>query len=500
MSELQDLTALIRANTPLIVIETQDEGRVVELFRQALSQVWRALYRWSITEGLRRLDMDREDEAEGPPDASAALQAMKQAEQRGIYLLLDFHPYLGYASSQRQLRDIVQRRHCQPHVVVVVGAKVELPPELEAIAVRFNPRLPDANALLKMVREEATGYARENGGRRVEADGEAVQQIVRNLQGLSLPDACRITRQLIYDDGALSAADLPQLSKLKFELLNRSGHLHYEYDTARFADVAGARRLKRWVEQRREVFVSGNAPPGLDPPKGMLLLGVQGCGKSMLAKATAAGFGVPLLRLDFGTLYDKYHGETEKNLRSALASAEQLAPCVLWIDEIEKGLAGGSGEGDGGVSRRVLGYLLTWMAERGSQADPSKVFLVATANQVQELPPELLRKGRFDEIFFVDLPDPDTRVELLHLHLARRKLTAEDFALPALAAASNGFSGAEIEQAIVAALYTAHAERKPLDTDLLMQEIRNSRPLSVIMAEQVSALRAWASERTVPAD
>jgi AAA+ superfamily predicted ATPase len=500
VTELQDLTALIRANTPLIVIETQDEARIVELFRQALSQVWRALYRWSITEGLRRIDMDREDEAEGPPDASAALQAMKQAEQRGIYLLLDFHPYLGYASSQRQLRDIVQRRHCQPHVVVLVGAKVELPAELEAVAVRFNPRLPDANALLKMVREEATGYARENGGRRVEADGEAVQQIVRNLQGLSLTDARRIARQLIYDDGALSAADLPQLSKLKFELLNRSGHLHYEYDTARFADVAGAGRLKRWIEQRREVFVSGNAPPGLDPPKGMLLLGVQGCGKSMLAKATAGGFGVPLLRLDFGTLYDKYHGETEKNLRSALASAEQLAPCVLWIDEIEKGLAGGSGEGDGGVSRRVLGYLLTWMAERKSAAASGGVFIVATANQVSELPPELLRKGRFDEIFFIDLPGPDARVEVLRLHLTRRKLAADDFALPALAAAANGFSGAEIEQAIVAALYTAHAEKKALDTDLLMHEIRNTRPLSVMMAEQISALRAWASERTVPAD
>ena len=495
MTELQDLTALIRANTPLIVIETQDEARIVELFRQALSQVWRALYRWSITEGLRRIDMDREDEAEGPPDASAALQAMKQASQRGIYLLLDFHPYLGYASSQRQLRDLIQRRHCQPHVVVLVGARVELPAELEAVAVRFNPRLPDANALLKMVREEATDYARENGGRRVEADGEAVQQIVRNLQGLSLTDARRIARQLIHDDGALNAADLPQLSKLKFELLNRSGHLHYEYDTARFADVAGAGRLKRWIEQRREVFASGNAPPGLDPPKGMLLLGVQGCGKSMLAKATAGGFGVPLLRLDFGTLYDKYHGETEKNLRSALASAEQLAPCVLWIDEIEKGLAGGSGEGDGGVSRRVLGYLLTWMAER-----KSAVFIVATANQVQELPAELLRKGRFDEIFFVDLPGPDARVEVLRLHLARRKLVADDFALPALAAASNGFSGAEIEQAIVSALYAAHAEKKPLDTDLLMHEIHNTRPLSVIMAEQVTALRAWASERTVPAD
>ncbi|MEO6518415.1 MAG: AAA family ATPase [Pseudoxanthomonas sp.] len=498
MTELQDLTALIRANTPLIVIETQDEARIVDLFKQALSQVWRALYRWSITEGLRRIDMDREDDAEGPPDASAALQAMKQAEQRGIYLLLDFHPYLGYASSQRQLRDLLQRRHCQPHVVVLVGAKVELSPELEALAVRFNPRLPDANALLKMVREEATDYARENGGRRVEADGEAVKQIVRNLQGLSLTDARRIARQLIYDDGALSAADLPQLSKLKFELLNRSGHLHYEYDTARFADVAGARRLKRWIEHRREIFVRGNAPPAtdaypLDPPKGMLLLGVQGCGKSMLAKATAGGFGVPLLRLDFGTLYDKYHGETEKNLRNALASAEQLAPCVLWVDEIEKGLA--SGGEDGGVSRRVLGYLLTWMAER-----KSAVFIVATANQVQDLPAELLRKGRFDEIFFVDLPDAEARVEVLRLHLSRRKLAVDAFALPALAAASNGFSGAEIEQAIVAALYTAHAEKQPLDTDLLMQELGHTRPLSVIMAEQVSALRAWASERTVAAD
>lgn len=493
MSELQDLTALIRANTPLIVIETQDEGRVIELFRQALSQVWRALHRWSITEGLRRLDLDREDEPQGPPDASAALQAIKQANQRGIYLLLDFHPYLGYASSQRQLRDIVQRRHTLPHVLVLVGAKVELPPELEAVAVRFSPRLPDANALLKLVREEAEHYARENGGRRVEVDGEAVKQIVRNLQGLSLTDARRIARQLIFADGALNADDLPQLAKLKFELLNRSGHLHYEYDTARFDDVAGARRLKRWIEQRRGVFVSGNAPPGLDPPKGVLLLGVQGCGKSMLAKATAAGFGVPLLRLDFGTLYDKYHGETEKNLRAALASAEQLAPCVLWIDEIEKGLATG-GE-DGGVSRRVLGYLLTWMAER-----KAPVFLVATANQVQELPAELLRKGRFDEIFFVDLPSPDARVEILRVHLARRQLVPDDFALPALAAASAGFSGAELEQAIVAALYIAHAEQKPLGTDLLMQEIRQAKPLSILMAEQVEALRAWAIERTVPAD
>lgn len=493
MSELQDLTALIRASTPLIVIETQEEQRIVELFRQSLMQVWRALYRWTITEGLRRIDMDREDPAEGPPDASAVLQMIRQADQRGVYLLLDLHPYLGYASHQRLLRDILERRHCQPHVLVMIGAKVELPPELEPLATRFSPHLPDAHALLKMLREEAADYAREHGGRRVEVDQEVAQQILRNLKGLGLRDARRIARQLIFNDGVLGQDDLPQLAKLKFELLNRSGHLHYEYDNARFADVAGANRLKRWINQRRTMFVSGNAPAGLDPPKGVLLLGVQGCGKSMLAKATAAGFGVPLLRLDFGSLYNKYHGETEKNLRDALASAEQLAPCVLWIDEIEKGLA--SGGEDGGVSRRVLGYLLTWMAERESQ-----VFIVATANQVQELPAELLRKGRFDEIFFVDLPTPDTRVELLRLHLGRRGLDADGFALPALAAASQGFSGAEIEQAIVSGLYAAHAEQRPLDDVLLMQEIRATRPLSVLMAEQVQALRAWAAERTVPAD
>ncbi|MHC9083697.1 AAA family ATPase [Luteimonas sp. RIT-PG2_3] len=518
MSELQDLAALIRADTPLIVIETPDEGRIVELFRQSLMHVWRALYRWSITEGLRRLDLDREEGADTAPDATATLSAIRNADQRGVYLLLDFHPYLGYAGTQRQLREILQRRHCLPHVLVLVGHKIELPGDLDAQAVRFTLRLPDANALLKLVRDEAAAYQREHGGKRVEADQDTVRQIVRNLQGLSLADARRIARQLIFADGVLGPDDLPALAKLKFELLNNSGHLHYEYDTARFADVAGARRLKRWIEQRRRIFIdadasseavpahplSPDAAPAapatqaayrLDPPKGILLLGVQGCGKSLLAKAVAGGFGVPLVRLDFGTLYAKYHGETEANLRTALAATEQLAPCVLWIDEIEKGLAASSADGDGGVSRRVLGYLLTWMAER-----KSRVFLVATANQVHDLPAELLRKGRFDEIFFVDLPDADTRREVFTLHLRRRSLEPATFALDALAAQAAGFSGAEIEQAIVASLYTAHAESRPLDDAMLLEELRTSRPLSVLMREQVEALRVWAGSRTVPAD
>jgi hypothetical protein len=495
MSELQDLSSLVRSNTPLIVIETPDEARVVDLFRHVLTNVWRALYRWSITEGLRRVDLDREDPAEVPPDISATLQAIKASDQRGIYLLLDVVPYLGYAGTQRMLREILERRGSLEHTVVMVGNKIELPVELEALALRFALQLPDENALLKMVKDEVGLYQREHGGRRVEVDKDALALMLRNLRGLALGDARRIARQLIFRDGAIGEADLPELAKLKFELLNKSGHLHFEYDTARFTDIAGLARLKKWVKQRREIFVGGEPPPGLDPPKGVLLLGVQGCGKSLAAKAIAGGLGVPLVRLDFGTLYNKFHGETEKNLRDALNSAEQVAPCVLWMDEIEKGLASSGGDEDGGVSRRVLGYFLTWMAER-----KSRIFLVATANAVQQLPPELLRKGRFDEIFFVDLPDAPTRAEIFQLHLDRRKVDWEGFSMANLADASGGFSGAEIEQAVVSALYAAHGEGVPVDEAKLLEELRNTRPLSVLMAEKVAELRHWAASRTVPAD
>jgi hypothetical protein len=495
MSELQDLASLIRSNTPLIVIETPDEARVVELFRHVLPNAWRALYRWSITEGLRRMDLDREDPSETAPDITTTLQAIKAHDQRGIYLLFDAMPYLGYATTQRMLREILDRRGSLEHTVVLVGTHVELPPALEALAVRFALQLPGENELLKMAREEIARYQAENNGRRVEVDQAVLAILVRNLRGLSLLDARRITRQLIVRDGAVGPDDLPELSKLKFELLNKSGRLHFEYDTAQFADVAGLKRLKQWIGQRRDVFAGGTLPPGLDPPKGVLLLGVQGCGKSLAAKAVAGGFGVPLVRLDFGALYDKFQGETEKNLREALASAEQLQPCVLWIDELEKGVSTTSGTEDGGVSRRVLGYFLTWMAERRS-----RVFVVATANAVRELPAELLRKGRFDEIFFVDLPDAATRADIFALHLDKRQVDRRAFSLDALALASEGFSGAEIEQAVVSALYAAHANQCPLDEAGVLAELRSTRPLSVLMAEQVQALRAWASTRTVPAD
>ena len=490
MSELDDLTTLVRAATPLLVIETVDEQRVIDCFRHVIAQALRPLWRWTLTDGLTRLDFGQASDTAS--DATATLTAIRAATEPGIYVLFDFHPLLRYALSQRQLREIVQRQRCAAHTIVLVGAKVELADELEALALRVPLSLPDLKELAGILRGEAVGWQREQG-RKVAVDNDAARTIVRNLLGLSAPDARRIVRKLIYADGALGPADLPVLMQSKFDLLNRSGLLHYEYATASFADIAGVARVKEWVQRRRAVFLAATPIPALDPPKGVLLLGVQGCGKSLAAKAIAGGFGVPLVRLDFGTLYNKYQGETEKNLREALASTELLAPCVLWIDEIEKGLA--RGEGDDGVSRRVLGYLLTWMAER-----TAKVFLVATANAVQELPAELLRKGRFDEIFFVDLPTPAARAQIFAMHLARRQLDPASFDLPTLAAASESFSGAEIEQTIVSALYDAAGSGTPLDQATLANALQQTRPLSVLMAEQVAALRTWAQGRCIPAD
>jgi hypothetical protein len=490
MSELDDLTTLVRAATPLLVIETVDEQRVIECFRHVIAQALHPLWRWTLTDGLTRLDFTQE--ARVPPDASATLEAIRAQTERGIFLMFDFDGLLGYAMSLRQLREIVQRQHSAAHTIVLVGARIELPQELEAMALRVPLSLPDVKELAGILRGEAVAWQREQG-RNILLDNDAARIIVRNLLGLSAPDARSIVRKLIYNDGALNNEDLPALMQSKFDLLNRSGLLHYEYATASFADVAGVSRLRDWVQRRRAVFLDPSATPTLDPPKGVLLLGVQGCGKSLASKAVAGGFGVPLVRLDFGTLYNKYQGETEKNLREALASTELLAPCVLWIDEIEKGLAGGGD--DDGVSRRVLGYLLTWMAER-----KAKVFVVATANAVNELPAELLRKGRFDEIFFVDLPQAPVRSEIFAMHLKRRKLDPVGFDLAALAAASEGFSGAEIEQSIVSALYDVAGNGTALDQSTLVNALKQTRPLSVLMHEQVEALRTWAQGRCVATD
>jgi SpoVK/Ycf46/Vps4 family AAA+-type ATPase len=492
MRDIPDLELLLASAIPIVVIETHDERRVIDLFRQALVVTPKPFFHWTVTDGLRRLDRGFKSPSEIREPTDVLLE-IKMAREPAIYLLSDFHPFLQDPVHVRLLRDIAQKRLLLGHTVVLVSHALEIPPEIAQNCARFALSVPDRDQLKSIVLEEARTWSRRNAGRNVTTRKQLLERLVDNLSGLPERDAKRLARGAIEDDGAITEEDLPSIMEAKFQLVGQDGVLSYEYDTARFAEVGGLERLKKWLSLREPVFSGTLNKPGLDIPKGILLLGVQGCGKSLAAKAVAGSWGVPLLRLDFGALYNKYHGETERNLREALTQAETMAPCVLWIDEIEKGLS--TDGSDSGTSRRVLGTLLTWMAENDERA-----FLVATANDIETLPPELLRKGRMDEIFFVDLPGVETRRRIFEIHLNMRKLDTGAIDMDSLAGACDGFSGAEIEQAVVSALYTSHARGESPDTQALLKEIRDTRPLSVVMAERVGALRAWAAERTVPAN
>jgi SpoVK/Ycf46/Vps4 family AAA+-type ATPase len=487
---VQDLEVLVRSRVPIILIETADEPRAVELFKRLAIRIGQPVMRWSVTTGLQRLDLDLQPQTHArEPDQ--ALGQIKATSSPGIYLLLDFHPYLDDPAHVRMIKEIALGYGDSQHTLVFVSHACELPAELHSLSARFDLALPSRKAMEKWVQEEARNWTAAHPGKKVRTDNLTLDRLLQQLGGLTETDARRLIRAAIHDDGAITESDLPEVMKAKYQLLDQGGALSFELDSARFADVGGLNALKRWLEQRKSVFLQPDA--GLDPPRGILLVGVQGGGKSLAAKAVAGLWHLPLLRLDFGTLYNKFFGETERNLRSSLQTAEAMAPCVLWVDEIEKAIA--SGDYDSGTSKRVLGTLLTWLAER-----EKAVFLVATANRIDTLPPELIRKGRLDEIFFVDLPDTPTRIRIFEIHLRKRGQQAHEFDLIELAGNSEGFSGAEIEQAVVAALYLALEQRQPLDTSHLLTELKQTRPLSVVMAERLDALRAWARNRTVSAN
>ncbi|MEX0729581.1 MAG: AAA family ATPase [Aquisalimonadaceae bacterium] len=490
INDSRDLELLLRSHVPLIAVETVEEQRVVSLFQRLIPRLDGPLYQWSITDGLRRLDMDAPPQ-QGTSDPADMLRHVRDSARPGVYLLADFHPYLTDPVNVRLLKEVAQRYAEVPSTMVIISHGFDHPPELRKFIARFEPSLPDRETLLQIINEEALAWARNNGGQRVRTDRASLDRLVQNLTGLTAWDARRLTRGAIQDDGAITESDLPTVMQAKYKLLDRNGALSFTFDTARFSDVGGLTRLKRWLERRKAAFV--NPDPALDPPRGMLLVGVQGGGKSLAAKAVAGLWGLPLLGLDMGTLYNKYYGESERNLREALNTAQVMAPCVLWIDEIEKAMS--QSDSDGGVSQRILGNLLTWMAE-----NRHRVFIVATANAIEKLPPELIRKGRLDEIFFVDLPTPAVREDIFAIHLRRRDLDPATFDLPRLATATEGFSGAEIEQAVVSGLYLAREQQTDLDTDHLLTEVAETRPLSTVMRESLERLRAWARDRTVPAE
>ncbi len=496
MHNQRDLELLLRSRVPIVVIETHDESRLLKLLKSitlsGFDGSYLPLFRWTVTDGLQRLDIELEPQLHNS-DPPEVLRHVRAVRKPGIYVLLDFHPYLDDPVNVRLLKDICMRFREVPRHVVLVSHEVRLPRELESFSARFELALPTEAERQRIIKRVAGEYTADHPGLRVTVDKRAYEMLIRNLAGLPVADTEQLARNAIYHDGAITKSDVQKVMEAKYELLNRGGILQFEYDTAKFNDVGGLEKLKHWLAQRKHAFTETADTRHLDPPKGVLLIGVQGCGKSLAAKAAAGVFGLPLLRLDFANLYNKYHGETERNLRESLKTAEVMAPCVLWIDEIEKGLAGRGGET--GTTQRVLGSFLTWMAQKDRQ-----VFVVATANEIDALPPELIRKGRFDEIFFVDLPRAGVRKLIAQIHLRNREQQVGNFDLDRIAAASKGFSGAEIEQAVVSALYAAHAQQKSLTTEHILTEIGQTKPLSVVMAERIAHLRRWADGRTVACD
>lgn len=491
MKELHDLELILNSRTPIIVIESQEEPRVIQLFTRLGMRLQHPLFRWSITDGLQRLEIDY-DPQRTVSDPDDVLKHIKALSRPGIFVLLDFHPYLSDPIHIRLIKEIAQKHKQLSRTLVFLSHEIQIPSELKHMTARFQLKMPDRSDIMKLIQEEAKQWrSGRKDNNKIKVDRKAMEKLANNLTGVTSTDARQLIRTAIEDDGAITHDDLAPIMQAKYELISKDGVISYEYDTAKFTDVAGQANLKRWLEHRRKAFIDKST--SLDKPKGIMLLGVQGGGKSLAAKAVAGTFGIPLLRIDFGALYNKFYGETEKNLRHALETADIMEPCVLWMDEIEKGIAGDGS--DDGLPQRMLGTLLTWMAER-----KTSVFLVATSNDIEKLPPELIRKGRLDEIFFIDLPKVKIRMEIFNIHLRKRNLAPSGFDLKRLADASDGFSGAEIEQVIVAGLYSAQAQDRAVDTEIVLEEIKHTKPLSVVMAEKIQQLRLWATERTVPAD
>lgn len=491
MTELRDLRLLLASRYPIILIETWEERRALAMLRRIALEQGLPIFSWNVLDGLKREEFTDSPSQKNNADPFAALGQIRSTREPGIYVMCDLHPFFkDEPKNVRLIKEIALGHEDTGHHLVLISHAVDLPPELSRYAARCELSMPDETQLMAIVQDEARGYAKRTGTR-VRTDRASLEKVVSNLRGATFEDARRLARGAIVDDGAISDSDIQTVNRAKFNLLDMDGVLSYECDTARFSEVGGLAAMRQWLGKREQAF-RGNDNT-LDSPKGVLLVGVQGGGKSLAAKAVAGMWGLPLLRLDMGAVYNKFFGESERNVREALKLSETMAPCVLWIDEIEKGIS--TGDNDGGTSRRVLGSLLTWMAER-----KAPVFVVATANQIADLPPELIRKGRFDEIFFVDLPDQPVREEIFRIHLQRRRQDAAAFDLPMLAALTEGFTGAEIEQAVVAALYSAQANQSVLDDAQISAEVAATVPLSVTMAESLQALRQWCQQRAVPAN
>jgi hypothetical protein len=525
MDDHRRLEELLAAHPACVWMPTQEEDYALGLVRAAAIGAGCDLLIWTVIDGVRDGVLEGGGPVPATENPAAALYHFGRVERPTICVALDLSPHLSDERTMRALRQVIGRFEagalaagaaspeppgarsggggCGQHCLVLIDYHEDLPGVLGACVNRFDVSLPDKEELEEILKGTLKRCNREHT-LRIDISRQGWESIVDNLRGLTRTQARQVVAETVASDHAFTIEDLSIVMDRKRQLLRCGGLLEFVQTPASLEQIGGLGRLKRWLGQRNfggsgAGGDSGARAFGLEPARGMLLLGVQGSGKSLCAKAVATSWGRPLLRLDPSVLYDRYIGESERRLREALQQTEMMAPAVLWIDEVEKAFASAASHSiDGGLSQRMFGSLLTWMQER-----VSPVFVVATANDVEALPPELLRKGRFDEIFFIDLPGLEARKEIFRIHLRKRKWDPEGFDLNLLAEWTDGYSGAEIEQGIIAALTEAFAAKgkgAKIGTLDLVKSLRESPPLSVTMAERVAALRAWADGRCVKAE
>ena len=507
-SALERLKVYIKSSSPIVVVETLEEMRALEVARAAAMDLELAFFEWSIADGLSRTDgtfsklrLTSETAASLPPvnntqPAVGMLAHLRTLTVEGVFVLKDFHRHIDDAVVIRRLREVAQTFCTDRRTVIITAPQLTVPPELQNQVEYLDLPLPDHARLMDIVETTYTRLRKKLLLAR-SIDKAGLSTLADNLSGLTEDEAERAVAHAVVARNTLDEQVAADVLQAKKDMLKRSGMLDFIENPEAMSAVGGLDNLKRWLGRRKDTWTESARAAGLEAPRGVIIMGVQGCGKSMCARAIAGEWGLPLVRFDTAAIYDKYVGETEKRIQKVFRVAERLAPAVLWIDELEKVFAGSgsdSASSDAGVSARLLAAFLSWMQDR-----KACVFVAATCNNVTVLPPELIRKGRFDEIFFVDLPTHEERRAIFTAQLKQRKQNPGDFDLDRLSLASGGYSGAEIEAAIKAAMYAAFSEKKAVKTETILQEIASTTPLSATRAEDIEALRAWAADRARPA-
>jgi SpoVK/Ycf46/Vps4 family AAA+-type ATPase len=488
----EELNILIQAQYPLIYLVTAEEDRAEKEIAKIsqLKQQPRKLYVWTLTHGMVEYGQARTTQ-HNTTSPEAAIEWTTRHKEPAIFVFKDLHPFKDSAGVTRWLRDAIASFQGTQKVIVLMSPVQQVPIELEKEVVVLDFALPDLTALDRVLSQQLE-QTRQN-----RLSNEGREKLLKASLGLTKDEAEKVYRKAYVKRGKITEAEVDIILSEKKQLIRRNGILEFIEEDETIDSVGGLEELKGWLIQRSGAFSERARTYGLPQPKGMLILGVPGCGKSLIAKTTSRLWGLPLLRLDMGRVYDgSMVGRSEANLRGALKTAESISPAILFIDELDKAFAGtaGSGDSDGGTSSRIFGSFLTWMQEK-----TSPIFVMATANRVERLPGEFLRKGRFDEIFFVDLPIQSEREAVFSIHLSKRNRDLDRFDLSQLAKVADGFSGAEIEQALIAAMYDAFAQNREFTQLDIIAAIKATLPLSRTMTEQVTALRDWARQRARPA-